>query len=230
METNPENVAELLEGSDRWAHRQVHAQLEASQQPGQAFYFPNGGPIERRPDFLVALEGKTYFGLYVVTHPHGVEGDRLVNISADGDPVGGSPVGHAAAHAVAISKELKPILGYRIYEIPVAVFMDEGPDNAVQAWAMKHGVETLFNADRLVERLVNVAREHSKPIFHPPGGEEIRKVMAYFSTEGRPSAVIASESVEDLPPEAGISARQVIIQRADTVNVYTTGTTAIDGP
>ena len=234
METNPENLAELLRSPGREAHRQIHAQLEASQQPGQAFYFPNGGPIERRPDFLVALEGKTYFSLYVAAQPHSVEDGRLMIVSGAGGPPTQSPVGHAASHAVAIGKELKPKLGYRIYVIPVALFMDEGPDNAVQAWAIEHGIATLFTADCLVERLVNVVREHHKPIFHPPGGEEIRKVMAYFNSEDKSPAVIASDPVGDLPPEAGISARQVIIQRADTVNVYTTGYTpgsdVVDGP
>ena len=229
MKTNPINMAELLQSPDRAAHRLVHVQLEATQQPGQSLYFPNGGPLERRPDFLVALEGKTYFGLYVATQPHGVEDGRLVLASGAGGPPTPSPVGHAAAQAVAISKELKAKLGYRIYLIPVAVFMDEGPDNAVQAWAMEHGIATLCTADQLVERLAQIASEHRKPIFHPPGAEEIDKVMDYFSAEGRPPATTPSQSVGELAPEAGITARQVIIQRADTVNVFTTGAAAIDG-
>ena len=126
MKTNPENIAKLLEGPNREAHRLVHVQLEASQQPGQAIYFPKDDPFERRPDFLIALEGKSYLTLHVATQPHGVEDGRLVVVSGAGDPMAPSPVGQAAAHAVAISKELKPILGYRIYLIPVAVFVDEG--------------------------------------------------------------------------------------------------------
>ena len=54
--------------------------------------------------------------------------------------------------------------------------------------------------------------------------------MAHLNTEERAAAQIASEPEEDLVPEAGITARQVIIQRADTVNVYTTGAAACDGP
>ena len=230
MKTNPENIAELLEGPDRAAHRLVHAQLEASQAAGQALHFPNGGPLERRPDFLVALEGKTYFALYVATQPHGVEDGRLVLVSGAGGPPTPSPVGHAAAQAVAISKELKAKLGYRIYLIPVAVFMDEGPDNAVQAWAMEHGIATLCTADRLVEQPgrrspVNTASRSSTR----PAPRRSDKVMDYFSAEGRPPATTPSQSVGELAPEAGITARQVIIQRADTVNVFTTGAAAIDG-
>jgi hypothetical protein len=94
---------------------------------------------------------------------------------------------------------------------------------------MEHGVATLYTADRLVEGLAQIASEHRKPIFHPPRAEEITKVMAYFSAKGPSAATIPPEAVGEPAPEAGITAHQVIIQRADTVNVYTTGAAAIDG-
>ena len=229
MKIYPDNVLELLQGPDREALRQVHASLELSQQSGQAVYFPNSGPIERRPDYLVALEGKSYLTLHVANQPHGVEEGKLVLVSGAGGPPTPSPLGRAAAQAVAISKELKPKLGYRIYVIPVVVFVDEGPDHVVQAWGMAHGVATLFTGDRLVDRLAQVAGEHRKPIFHPPSAEEISKVMSYYGAPGRALAPILSGSVGEPAPEAGITARQVVIQRAGTVNVYTTSAAAIDG-
>ena len=230
MEIYPIDVAAQLQGPHREALRLVHAQLEASQHAGQAFVFANGGPADRRPDVLVALEGRAYFDLHLVTEPHGVKDDWLVIISPDGDSMGISPAGHAAVHAVAISKELKAKLGCRTYVIPVIVFMDGGPDNVVQAWAMAHGVETLHASDRLVEGLLQVVQDHRKPIFHPPSARQIERVMAHLSSEERPVPEIVSEPEGDLIPGAGITARQVIIERADTVNVYTIGAAAADGP
>ena len=180
----------------------------------------------------MALVGRTYFSIYVVTQPHAVEDDRLVLVPEAGGPTTPSPVGHASAQAVALGKEIKQATGHRIYIIPAAVFMGEGPDNAVQAWGMNHGVQTLYTADRLVDRLEQIAAQHNKPIFHPPSSGEIEKVMAHLSAPGRPAAAIPSRPVGEMPAEAGITARQVVIQRADVVNVYTTGAdgaAAIDG-
>ena len=230
MKTNPDNINALLHGPDREAHRQVLTELEMSPEPGQAIYFPRGNPYGNKPDFLVALEGHTYFSIYVVTQPHGAEDGKLVVLSGTGGPTTSSPVGHAAAQAVALGKEIKRNLDYRVYIIPVAVFMGEGPDNGVQAWGARHGVSMLFTANGLVERLAQIVSELGTPIYHPPHAEEIGRVLAYLS-EGRPAAAISAAPVGEMLPETGITARQVVIQRADVVNVYTTGGgAAIDGP
>ena len=230
MKTNPDNINELLHGPDREAHRQVLTELEMSPEPGQAIYFPRGNPYGNKPDFLVALEGHTYFSIYVVTQPHGAEDGKLVVLSGTGGPTTSSPVGHAAAQAVAMGKEIKRNLDYRIFINAVAVFINEGPDNGVQSWGIRHDVSMLFTADRLVERLVQKANELGRRIFHPPHAEEIEKVMTYLNAPGRSVATPASAPVGEMPPEAGITARQVTIQRADVVNVYTTGgAPTIDG-
>ena len=218
-----------LLGPHREALRLVHAQLEASQHAGQAFVFANGGPAERRPDVLVALEGQGYLTIHIATEPHGVEDDWLVLVSADGEPMGKSPLCHAAKDAVALSKELNAEPGCRIYVIPIILFMDEAPDNAVQAWAMNRNIATLHTPYGLVEGLLQVVQEHRRRIYNPPGARQIDRVMAHLSTEERPAAEIVSEPEGDPMPEASITARQVIIQRADAVYVYTTGAAATDG-
>ena len=229
MRTLPENIAESLQGPDREALRQVLAQLELSQEPGQAIYFPRESSYGNKPDFLVALEGRTYFSIYVVTQPHGVDEEgKLVVVSSSGGPTTPSPVGHASVQAVAMGKEVKQAMGYRIFINPVALFMDGGPDNLVQAWAINHKVAVLFTADRLVEQLVQKAGELGRRIFHPPQAEEIALVMSYLSAAGTPIAAFPAAPAGEIPAEAGITARQVVIQRADTVNVYTTGA-AIEG-
>ena len=152
MEILPINAADLLQEPDKSALRQVYTQLEVSQEPGQALYFARENPRIRRPEFLIGLADRAYFALQVATQPHGVRDEKLVLVP----PVAGvtptlSPVGSVAARAVGISKDVKKHLGFRIYVIPVAVFVGEDPDNTVQSWAINHDVRLLFNANRLVD-------------------------------------------------------------------------------
>ena len=134
-----------------------------------------------------------------------------------------SPVGSVAAHAVGISKDVKTHLGFRIYVIPVAVFLGEDPDNAVQAWAITHNVRLLFSADRLGDRLAGIAREYADQIYVPPDMAEIQKVVGVFNAAGLPQVEVASEANPAPTSETDLTARQVIIQHADNVNVYTVG-------
>ena len=52
MEILPINAADLLQGPEKAGLRQIYTQLEASQDPGQAFYFHKENAHIRRPDFL----------------------------------------------------------------------------------------------------------------------------------------------------------------------------------
>ena len=224
MEILPINAADLLQDPEKAGLRQVYTQLEFSQEPGQALYFPKENPHIRRPDFLLGLEDQAYFALQVADQPHGVRDGKLVLVpSVAGVTPTLSPVGSVAAHAVGISKDVKTHLGFRIYVIPVAVFLAEDPDNAVQAWAITHNVRLLFSADRLGDRLAGIAREYADQIYVPPGMAEIKKVVGVFNTEGLPQLEMASEANPAPTSETDLTARQVIIQHADTVNVYTVG-------
>ena len=224
MEILPINAADLLQGPETAGLRQVQTQLEVSQEPGQALYFARENPRIRRPDFLIGLADRAYFALQVAVQPHGVEGGKLVLVP----PVAGvtptlSPVGSVSARAVGISKDVKKHLGFRIYVIPVAVFVGEDPDNTVQAWAITHNVRLLFSADRLVDRLADIAKEYADQIYTPPDMAEIQRVVGVFNTEGLPQTGMVSEANPAPTSETDLTARQVIIQHADTVNVYTIG-------
>ena len=225
MDILPINAADLLQDPEQAGLRQVHAQLEASQEPGRALYFAKENPRIRRPDFLIGLEDQAYFALQVADQPHGVRDGKLVLAPA---PTAGitatlSPMGSVSAHAVGISKDVKKRLGYRIFVIPVAVFVGEDPDNTVQAWAITHNVRLLFSADRLVDRLADIAKEYADQIYTPPDMAEIQRVVGVFNTEGLPQTGMVSEANPAPTSETDLTARQVIIQHADTVNVYTIG-------
>ena len=224
MEILPINAADLLQGPETAGLRQVYSQLEVSQEPGQALYFARENPRIRRPEFLIGLADRAYFALQVAVQPHGVEGGKLVLVP----PVAGvtptlSPVGSVSARAVGISKDVKKHLGFRIYVIPVAVFVGEDPDNTVQAWAIAHNVRLLFSADQLVKKLAIVAEEYADQIYTPPDMAEIQRVVGVFNTEGLPQTGMVSEANPAPTSETDLTARQVIIHHADTVNVYTIG-------
>ena len=223
MEILPINAADLLHGPETAALRQVYTQLEASQVPGQALYFASENPHIRRPEFLLGLEDRAYFALQVADQPHGVRDGKLVLLPGAGGMPRLSPVGSVAANSVGIGKDVKTHLGFRIYVIPVAVFVAEDPDNAVQAWAINHNVRILFSADRLGERLAVIANEYADQIYVPPDMAEIQKVVGVFNAAGLPQVEVASEANPAPMSETDLTARQVIIQHADTVNVYTVG-------
>ena len=223
MDILPINAADLLQDPEKAGLRQVYTQLEVSQEPGQALYFPRENPHIRRPDFLLGLEDRAYFALQVADQPHGVRDGKLVLLPGAGGMPTLSPVGSVSAHSVGISKDVKKHLGFRIYVIPVAVFVGEDPDNAVQAWGITHNVRILFSADRLGDRLAGIAREYADQIYVPPHMAEIQNVVGVLNTEGLPQVEMASEANPAPMSETDLTARQVIIQHADTVNVYTVG-------
>ena len=224
MDILPINAADLLQDPEKAGLRQVYTQLEVSQEPGQALYFPKAHPHIRRPDFLLGLADRAYFALQVADQPHGVREGKLVLLPpAPNVTPSLSPVGSVAAHSVGIGKDVKTHLGFRIYVIPVAVFLGEDPDNAVQAWAITHNVRILFSADRLGDRLAGIAREYADQIYVPPDMAEIQKVVGVFNAAGLPQVEVASEANPAPTSETDLTARQVIIQHADTVNVYTIG-------
>ena len=224
MEILPINATELLQEPDKAALRLVHTQIENSQEAGQALYFANESPRIRRPDFLLGLVDRAYFALQVAVQPHGVRGGKLVLVpAAAGVKAALSLMGYVSARSVGISKDVQRHMGYRIFVIPVAVFVGEDPDNTVQAWAIEHDVGILFGTDQLMEQLVVIAEEYADQIYTPPTMAEIREVMGVFNAEALPQAVPAPQASQVPIPDGNLTARQVIIQHADTVNVYTVG-------
>ena len=188
MDILPINAADLLQDPEKAGLRQVYTQLEVSQEPGQALYFARENPHIRRPDFLLGLADRAYFALQVADQPHGVRDGKLVLLPpAPNVTPSLSPVGSVAAHSVGIGKDVKKHLGFRIYVIPVAVFVGEDPDNAVQAWGITHNVRILFSADRLGDRLAGIAREYADQIYVPPDMAEIQKVVGVFNRRGAPA-------------------------------------------
>jgi hypothetical protein len=99
----------------------------------QRVYLPKGHFLWQESGFLYRFGGKAYSSFHVAAKSHSVEDSKLMLISGEPAPQVNGPASYADAHLAAISKELEPKLGYHIYLVPVSGFLDEGPDNAVQA-------------------------------------------------------------------------------------------------
>lgn len=83
---------------------------------------------------------------------------------------------------------------------------------AIVEWAEHTHVPVVFGTDHLVERLIDLA-PHTR-VLYPPTSEETAKEVAL---------VMLGQPQPPAPNPMELQARQVVIQQADQVIVYTTG-------
>ena len=212
----------------------IHRQLQASNTDGEAVYFPREDPGERGPDFLLGVTGQAHYLIYVSPFPHSAIKDEskgrdilMMHTDDDGQPVM-SPLGGAAARAVGISKQVQHLLTRRVFIIPVDILTGDAPSQAVQAWSRANHVGILHRTNDLLARLGEVAQRHLRGGAVPPTRDEIARVMAHFKP-GHENGVGVPEQEAAAGPDLELAANQVIIQHANTVNIYTTTATG-DGP
>ena len=86
--------------------------------------------------------------------------------------------------------------------------MAQDPD--IEAWAAQAGIHVLFGAERLVERLVELAA--TARVYFPPTAEEIAEEVE----------LVMPGVADPAPAAVDLQTRQVIIQHADVVNIVTT--------
>ena len=116
----------------------------------------------------------------------------------------------------------------RIYLIPVLLFPDMEPDPDIEDRAAHDITRILWGSHDLVNRLLQLAAEVG--VKYPPTRERIRREAAVVSPGlCLPDALeMAPEATPEAAPEAlEMTARQVVIQHANTVNIHTIG--ASDG-
>ena len=180
------------------------------------------------------MTGQAYYLIYVSPFPHSAIKDEskgrdilMMHTDDDGQPVM-SPLGGAAARAVGISKQVQHLLTRRVFIIPVDILTGDAPSQAVQAWARANHVGILHRTNDLPARLGEVAQRHLRGGAVPPTRDEIARVMAHFKP-GHENGVGVPEQEAAAGPDLELAANQVIIQHANTVNIYTTTATG-DGP
>ena len=100
--------------------------------------------------------------------------------------------------------------------VPVLAFPDMEPDPQIKAWAAQAGIHVIFGMESFMDRLVELAV--NARVYFPPTAEEIAEEVVLVLPE-EPAPMPETDPV---PDTVDLQARQVIIQRADVVNVYTT--------
>ena len=113
--------------------------------------------------------------------------------------------------------EIAQRLGRWIFILPVLAFTGKEPDRDIEARSGLARVHVIKGTERFVERLMELAEPSG--LFDPPTAKEI---------EADNEAITSGEETAPAPSSMDISARQVVIQRADVVNVYATGPDAYE--
>ena len=219
----------------RLAELRVYTQIAESLRRGHALYEVKAISSAPELDFAVWVEGCACFGLQVKGGQHTVDGLHWFLHTVDGTEPIPCPIQQTWDAALSIKTAIKRRLGRRTYILPVLVFPDMLPDPEIQQMVESDGrVSVLWGEENLIDRLMELPETDN--VFTPPDAGQIVSEIAAV----RPSADFTAADVrgrttspgKPYPAPAGpvsatergrmdLTARQVVIQRADVVNVYT---------
>ena len=198
MDVHPTFPENRLQDPKRQAELAVYRQLEASDAAGTALYEARPHRSGREIDFAIWLEDVARIAMQVKGGTYRV--DRGIWYLAT--PTGEQKKPTPAKQTWDAALQLHDFLQDRIdrsknpFVVPVLVFPDMDPDAYIEAWSAQAGIQVLFGAERLVERLIELATT----------------ARGYFP----PTAVEIAEEVALVIPGLGVPG-------AETVNVYTMG-------
>ena len=214
----------------RRAEMQVYDQLAGSDAPGAAIYEIRAHRDAPEVDFAVWIEDVARFGIQVKGGRYTVEGGKWF-LYTDGERNSmQDPVKLTWDAAMSIRAALLTGGRYKVYMVAVLVFPDmPDPDPQIQEWADNCKVNPLWGSENLVQRLMGV--QDVEGIYSPPSARHIEAEVAVLTpglAEDLPRAAAEGPLTPD-PSVMDLTARQVVIQHADVVNVYTVGDAADDG-
>ena len=209
-----------LKDPKRQAELRVYRELEASGAEGAALYEARPNSQCKELDFAIWLPGIARYGMEVKGGFYRVERGVWHLITPTGEERKGSLLKQVWDSTMGLHNHLqKRIDGNRNpFMVPVIVFPDMERDEGIESWALQSNVRVLWGTDNLVERLIELAGACN--FFYPPtaaeAAEEVELVMPGLGAPAPEHAPAPATPVD-------FQARQVIIQHAGTVNVYTTG-------
>ena len=214
----------------RRAELQVYDQLAGSDAPGAAIYEIRAHRDAPEVDFMVWLQDTARFGIQVKGGRYTVEGGKwFLHTDGERNPMQ-NPVKLTWDAAMSIRDALWARGRYKVFMVAVLVFPDmPEPDPRVQERADNCRVNVLWGSENLVERLMEF--HDVEGIYSPPTARHIEAEVAVLMpglAEELPRAAAEGPPAAD-PPAMGMTARQVVIQHADVVNVYTVGAAGDDG-
>ena len=215
----------------RRAELQVYDQLAGSGAPGAAIYEIKANRDAPEVDFMVWLQDTARFGMQVKGGRYTIEGGRwFLHTNGEREPIQ-DPVKLTWDAAMSIRAALWTQGRYKVYMVAVLVFPDmPDPDPQIQEWADNCKVNPLWGSENLVQRLMGV--QDVEGIYSPPTARYIEAEVAVLMpglTEDLPRAAAEGPSTPPDPSVMDLTARQVVIQHADVVNVYTVGAAGDDG-
>lgn len=235
MKVTPEFPEHRRQDPTRQAELRVYNELVNSPRSGYAIYEVR--PISAAPelDFAVWVEGMGCYGIQVKGGQNTKEGARWLLHTVDGTEEVPCPIQQTWDAALAIKTAVKRRLGRRTFVIPVLLFPDMLPDPEIERFVESDGrVSLLWGEEDLVNRLM--ALPETDKVYNPPNaGQIVAEVAAVRPALGFNAADAPGPRTNDTehyrphrepvsssePGRMDMTARQVIIQRADVVNVYT---------
>ncbi len=235
MKVTPEFPEHRRHDPLRQAELRVYDQLVNSPQSGHALYEVK--PINTAPelDFAVWIKGVGCFGIQVKGGQNSVAGARWLLHTVEGTEPVPCPIQRTWDAALSIKAAVKRRLGRRMYVLPVLIFPDMLPDPEIQRVVDSDGrVSLLWGEQDLVNRLM--ALPEVEQVYNPPDAGQILAEVAAVRPAGDLNAAAepgrGTNNAERYRPDAeqvssaelgpmDMTARQVIIQRVEVVNVYT---------
>ena len=208
----------------RRAELEVHYQLAASDLPGRAIYEARASAAGPEVDFAIWLQDQGRFDLQVKGGRYSLQDGDWYLHTDDGPERKDCLLKEASDGAFSIWDAVKRRLDRKVFLVPVLLFPDMDPDLAIQARAAGDKTHILWGSEDLVERRRRLARDVE--VRYPPTGEQMRREADAVGPGlglGEDPALPREGAAGPSPATMDLSARQVIIHHADTVNVHTTG-------
>lgn len=216
MNIYPESFPEeRIQDPRRQAELAVFRQLQVSDTPGVALYEARGGAEGREMDFAIWLEDIARVGLQVKCGRYRVDRGTWYLNTPDGEERKPSPAKQSWESSLQLHHYLRERLpaGRNPFVVPILTFPDMEPCENIEVWSVQAGVRVMFGSETLVERLIEVLS--TCRVYSPPTAEEVTEEVDLL-VPGTMSAAAGTRETLDL------QTRQVVIQSAQVVNIYTT--------
>ena len=208
----------------RQAERRIFQGLETCGVPGFACYEWQRDRKSLQLDFALWLLAVGRFGLQVKGgHYCFFEGEWYRRRGRKGPyvRVGVCPLAVTADATMSLLNEVSDFLKRPNYFVPVLLFPDMDPDPAIVARARRSNVHLVWRSDRLLPRLIEIAREAH--VRRPPDAADIRREVAVI-TDGQvrysERLATASSSGSGPGPVVSLSVPGVLISSAGKVQVH----------
>ena len=213
----------------RQAEARVFDAIQASCQPGFAYYEWKRDHHSTEVDFALWLLGVGRFGLQVKGGQRSLRNGKWYLATQHGRQETASPSRQAWRAAMSLREEMVETLDDdNAFIIAVLLFPDMEPDPAIAAMAVREHAHVIWGADNFFERLKEITA--ATPVYFPPNAEDIRREVAAVTgdqilyAEQDPDQDHEGERMPQpaqpeipLVPQLGIATGSVTIQHVDTV-------------